>query len=198
MDGAPQAEPFLLRSERATDGVDGCTIRDLDHTGTMTKATERVLEAYQAWQAHLQFVLEGKPIDKKAEEESWGWNGFRGKAMELGLIDCVDTDKATPEYVTGRLSKTWEELGYQRGGMTDIYSPLVSRDEFVAKYLANFHPLVTYAYLDETGWHEPGKMGWFGMGCRDGDQNLSYAQGFLDWLASGNPDDRIVVVDCHT
>ena len=66
------------------------------------------------------------------------------------------------------------------------------------EYLRRLATWTTYAVLDEKGWHAPGEMGWFGCSDetpeaqRDWDEN--FRSRFIDTL---DPEDTVVIVDCH-
>ena len=55
----------------------------------------------------------------------------------------------------------------------------------------------TYAHLDETGWHEPGKMGWWGCSAATPEARKEHHGSFLDWMKSKPDGTLFVVVDCH-
>lgn len=61
-----------------------------------------------------------------------------------------------------------------------------------------FHPLVTFAAVDNDGWHAPGEMGWWGMSSTESPQYLAWCEGFAKRFLGGNQEDVLVLVDCHT
>lgn len=84
-----------------------------------------------------------------------------------------------------------------RSSWHDVYKA-VTKEEFLRDYLITFNPIKTFAVLDEAGWHEAGKMGWFGMSSDTPDSYLKQAQEFPAWLRATPPDASLVVLDCHT
>ena len=41
-------------------------------------------------------------------------------------------------------------------------------------------------------------MGWFGMNDASSDAYIEFKRTFNDWLKTGDPNDWIAIVDCHT
>ena len=56
---------------------------------------------------------------------------------------------------------------------------------------------IPYAYIKDGQWHEPGKMGWFGCSSATENSQKEYDQSFRSMIASCNPEDWLVCVDCH-
>lgn len=58
--------------------------------------------------------------------------------------------------------------------------------------------LYLYAILDDDGWHSKGNMGWFGMSSESGEESLAWDLNlYKNFLKDRNPEDYLVVVDCH-
>lgn len=56
----------------------------------------------------------------------------------------------------------------------------------------------TFAMVDERGWHEKGKMGWWGVDTSTGDSERAFIEKFNSELKNiDNQDKYIVLVDCH-
>jgi hypothetical protein len=56
----------------------------------------------------------------------------------------------------------------------------------------------TFAVLDDSGWHEKGKMGWFGMTTAGPSENEQWGTSFTKQFLEGeSPDTTIVICDCH-
>ena len=98
-----------------------------------------------------------------------------------------DDDEAAREYLDGK-------YGFVMFGR-EYY---LERYGTKAEYLRRQAIWTTYAVVDENGWHAPGRMGWFGCSDetaeaqRDWDEN--FRARFVDAL---DPDDAVVIVDCH-
>ena len=55
-----------------------------------------------------------------------------------------------------------------------------------------------WALLDETGWHEKGKMGWWAMNDSTKDSEQLFLEKFTETInKSENQDKYLIVVDCH-
>ncbi|WP_405315998.1 hypothetical protein [Faecalibacillus faecis] len=80
---------------------------------------------------------------------------------------------------------------YSRKYFKDKYG---SKEEY-AKAMSSFS---TYAILDSNGtWHEPGPMGWFGMSYASVKEEKKFIDKYMDIINKENPDNLIVIVDCH-
>lgn len=81
-----------------------------------------------------------------------------------------------------------------------LYGPEYYRDFYKTKeeYIRRQGIWTTYAVVDEKGWYEPGKMGWFGMSDTtaesEADWDNNYRARFIDTL---DPDDVVYIIDCH-
>lgn len=71
-------------------------------------------------------------------------------------------------------------------------------DTFLAEYIDHFNPVTTYAALDDDGWHAPGEMGWFGCSTDTPDEKGAFVKAFFGkFVKTAQPDDLLVIVDCH-
>jgi len=58
--------------------------------------------------------------------------------------------------------------------------------------------LATHAVLDDKGWHEPSKMGWFGIDYDATEDELTWSTKFYERFLSNPTEHTIVaIVDCH-
>lgn len=65
-------------------------------------------------------------------------------------------------------------------------------------YLMATRNTVLYAVLDEDGWHEPGRMGWFGMSDTTEDDDIRWNKNFYEkYIASKDENYWLTIVDCH-
>ena len=57
----------------------------------------------------------------------------------------------------------------------------------------------TYAVLTPDGiWHEPGRMGWWGISCASSDEESSWYANYYDaFIKNADPDDILTIIDCH-
>lgn len=56
----------------------------------------------------------------------------------------------------------------------------------------------TYAAVDEKGWHEPGKMGWWGCSSSTAESQKDWEDNFrARFIDTLDPEDRVIIVDCH-
>ena len=153
------------------------------------------------WYGSLSLKAGGRADEAKASEVDWDKMFSLDPEEEKRLSEFWD------EYVLGKLpaeiarksEKEKEEyLSDKHGFILDKPEYFLERYGTKAEYLRRQAIWTTYAVLDEKGWHAPGEMGWFGCSTetaetqRDWDEN--FRTRFIDTL---DPEDTVVVVDCH-
>ena len=79
------------------------------------------------------------------------------------------------------------------------YNKKYYKDQYGSKkeYVRCQIELMTYAFIYEDKWYEPGEMGWFGCSDATKDSYKEYRKIFREVLAKLSPEDYIAVVDCH-
>lgn len=74
----------------------------------------------------------------------------------------------------------------------------IERYETKENYAKINSTFTTWALLDEKGWHEKGKMGWFAMANDTKDSELLFIEKFTETIQKPeNQDKYLVIVDCH-
>lgn len=59
-------------------------------------------------------------------------------------------------------------------------------------------PFYTWALVDETGWYEQGKMGWWAMNNATDESTEQFNKKFQEYIkAEENQEKYLVIVDCH-
>ena len=81
-----------------------------------------------------------------------------------------------------------------------LYIKGETEDEFMARRGAtkdDTHPLSVFAFVDSLGeWHASGDMGWFGFASNEKPERAWHDE--LKALTEAiDPDDFVVIVDCH-
>jgi len=110
------------------------------------------------------------------------------RAHSLGLMDVKDSISEEEE----SRSKLREDSRY------DVYSD-ITKSEFMERFISYFNPIQCYAALDENGWHAPGEVGFFGTSSDSPDEKIEFSNSFYQrFIKNKNPNDWLVVVDCHT
>lgn len=65
-------------------------------------------------------------------------------------------------------------------------------------YIRNQFMFHTYAVLNQDGWNEPGRMGWWGMSSATDEQERDWDDTFWNTFMKGLPEDiQITIIDCH-
>lgn len=57
----------------------------------------------------------------------------------------------------------------------------------------------TYAVVTPDGeWHEPGKMGWWGISSATPEEEAEFENNYEEkFIRTANPEWRLTIVDCH-
>lgn len=158
--------------------VDVILKKDVDVEGMKEIARREAMERYDRFQ-----TLVG---DQKWE----AWDVIRARWPD-------DIEKAREEYHAQFPIKASREKAFveEFGFMMDIDQFLVSREAFIDRAAAN--ALVPFAFLDsETGWHEKGDMGWWGI-VRHEKQPEEWGAQFERWWNTLPDDAQLAIVDVH-
>lgn len=160
-------------------------VADLDRDAIqkqMVEKAEAFFDEYARW-------LNGEKFD--------AWDGPRDMAVQLGL---ARVEKRSVEAGPGEVAFPWKDtpgIDAERSTWTDV-ATRIERDAFLEKFLCCFNPIAAWATLDDDGWHEPGKMGWFACSGETPEQYVAYKRAFMEkFIDSAVDDDILVCVDCH-
>ena len=154
--------------------------------------------------------LEGDSIIRSISSDEEYYDYYRNEWYEDGWYD-EDGNLLTTYNPNSKWD--WYDVGGRWNGVLRI------KDEFVyeelgevpvegEKYYTNSAPIGhldltdfinTYAVVTPDGrWHEPGKMGWFGISYASKEDEASWDEGFYDrFIRNANPEWEITIVDCH-
>ena len=127
-----------------------------------------------------EMLAQGSNVDA-ARKFYWDQPGVTA-AMQVKRFDATKEELAD-RWDEGRVVSRWGN------GLSDFLKP---RDEYAKKI--GWQVVGTYAILDDDGWHEKGKMGWFGMSS---DDDESWSIKAMERMRSLPDDHYIVAVDCH-
>jgi len=161
-------------------------LKEVDMAAVARTMTQRAETFYAEY---LQF-LEGKKFPP--------FEGPREKAFSIGLVRVeqgpvhekkdnevvLPWDDGSPRWRDDD-RRTWNDVATR-----------ISKEEFLRKYLDCFHPLATYAALDDEGWHAPGTMGWFGCSSDTPEDKVKWQKDFVGRFLQDH-EDLLVLVDCH-
>lgn len=102
-------------------------------------------------------------------------------------------------FVDGKKPETDEEKDFMEENINfykkEYYLERYGTKEYFIKQKSMF---ICHALLDESGWHEVGEMGWFGVDDSTKDSETIFTEKFNEVLK--NPENQnkyLVIVDCH-
>ncbi len=97
-----------------------------------------------------------------------------------------------------------EDSPLKSGENPDDFRTFYNKNYYTSKYADKYvyakrqSSFTTYAYVTPDGeWHEPGRMGWWGMSSDDSESNDKYDEDFEKMLENLEDDDELHIVDCH-
>lgn len=121
----------------------------------------------------------------------------RSRAIDIGLIE-IRRSGINPREEDRAISwsKFIKDETDQRREWFDVFKVLTV-EELLRDHAAAFLPIRGYAFLDETGWHAPGRMGWWASSDDTPDTYKAYCDDFQKWITESLGDSWFVAVDCH-
>lgn len=122
------------------------------------------------------------------------------KDLDLEGMLKEDTERITREYYDA-VDWLYKELmtGKDINDLTNtLYFEYGIQNESLEEKLARQAVFSTHAVVDDKGWHEASKMGWWAVTYDEKETEQTWAQKFAERFLS-NPTDKtvIVVTDCH-
>ena len=154
-----------------------------------TYIEEKRIQRREVFLLEYRELLAGKRYD--------AFHGPRDRAMRMGLLR-VEEGPAVAR--AGEVILPWAgsvQMSDKRHSWNDVATEITA-ERLETKYGRCFNPLLTYAVVDNDGWHAPGKMGWFGCSDDEPEQYLAWCEGFVPRFLGGDQSDVLVLVDCHT
>lgn len=149
----------------------------------------------------------------KARRGQWGegsaFSNNPRKPGEYDIAEIGDVDFSPDQQIYTESLRLWEivvEDSPLRIGEKDLTrSPYHNKTYFMDKYgdketfaktRACFAP---YACVTPDGeWHEPGRMGWWGISLAEPQDAAEFERSFVDaFIKPADPEWMIAIVDCH-
>ena len=109
----------------------------------------------------------------------------------------MSINEARIEYRAQPLQKALHESEEFKFWWGDLHTEMnVPEDEYVT--IARRGAVTCYSFVTKAGvWMEPGEMGWFGVSSDTPSSREAYDVEVNTYLKSLDPDDILVVIDCH-
>lgn len=187
-------EMDFLIDARTGGKVDQIQLKHLDLKAANDNAAAKCQEAWEDWR-YL--------VTNREEPPRWknDWEGFRMVAHRLGLLVCLNVDELTLEQQLNTPRKLWPRQVKPGVDRYDVYiGHQMPQERFLERFKFQFHPYRLWAYLDQDGWHAPGRIGWFAWSDETPEQLLAHGRAYYERLVRGietTPEHWLTVVDCH-
>jgi hypothetical protein len=189
---ATQGLPGVF-GERKTEAntADATKFSNLDIERIDRLMEEQINNFWAEYQKWLEIKNAGALEDENNIEVRFAMHGDL-EAMGLARIvkdsaPILDPDGSVAKDKNGRDRYTKAEWAYDD----------LTEDELRTKFKWRFG-FGTYAVLDDEGWKEKGKMGWFGTSSDTIEDRIEWGSNYVDkFLRNEDPDTIVAVVDCH-
>lgn len=194
----PETEQVVTRGgwdspeEIEANTSDICRVKDLDLPRIEAEMRKR---AEKFWDEFAEFRKTGK-----VPEDDKGFYTVRSRAMDVGLLEVVEDPEEGKKRGGFRWADTMKHLREDDGRRDwyDVINQDITKEEFMSEWVGHYCPIRTYAALDDDGWHEPGRMGWFGCSSADSESRNEYGKVFMDkFVYEKDPETVLAVCDCH-
>lgn len=169
-------KPGVFDNEAEPDKGDIVSFDEIDFEAVATQTNEDAEKFWDEWQAWL-------------KNPTSDWDGPRSRALHMGLLHVV---QGPAEGISWAVFCRPED---ERRTWTDV-PKIITEKEFFETYTCCFNPIVAFAVLDKDGWHEAGKLGWFGSSSDTPETYVEFRRTFMEKFIK---DDGAlyVVVDYH-
>jgi hypothetical protein len=175
---------FLLKSPSsfAQDG-NYVRARELSLIDCRREAMDRLSNFWGRWQ---DYIRDGGDDDNVREQ-----------ALALGILQCKNADELTGPYERVIPWDKPDTPPEERRNRFDVLLPVTF--EWLCDHCEDyFSPIASFARLDANGWQEKGEMGCFGFSSATPESRQEFNQSLWPWIMSGDQNDWLVCVDCHT
>jgi hypothetical protein len=204
-----QAKDYKICIQRRTEEADHI-ITEYEQSYLDAQTDE---ELYNLWREDYNTYNEnGDELSTYNPQSKWDWWVIGGRwSRENNIIQIKDfvlyntpTDKQVEHYkkcwgyLNGEIEveDPFKEFGYELGMFKKEYlkEKYGSLDNLIKSKMSN----LPYAFVDENGWYEQGKMGMFGMDDATKESIDGYTKFAENYFRDvKNQDKYIVFVDCH-
>jgi hypothetical protein len=154
--------------------ADIASVSDIDFEGMNLEVDIKIEEF---WDKYNKFHT------GELKEDHWVEYDIRSTLIDVGFIKIVDEGERNENGDWVRKPQ-FEELPFT---LEDLKSKGRWHWEFG-----------TWAVLDENGWHEKGKMGWFGMSSATHEDEKEWSKSYVDtFLKNEKQDTLLAIIDAH-
>lgn len=162
--------------------VDGGRVKYVDLNAARDEAADLVMKRYRIYTECVTRVGGGLP-----------WSNYLGR-VEAGELTIQKARELYREQPLKKALNETEEFKFSWECPIDEFS--VDVEELVARERRS--AVTCFSMVTKEGeWVEPGQMGWFGMSSDTRESREAYDVKVNGYLESLDPDDVIVVIDCH-
>lgn len=172
-----------LRVKGSEAGVNYCRGSSLDLERYAKENQTKIREFFEKYEQLSSGAETTEPFE-----------GTRETGLKVGLIDCVDQSQLT--------GNEWRKNEWPANPANPRTEPRYDvfkepNDASKKAVEALYSGIGGWAVLGADGWKQCGNMGWWGMSDANESSVVKFAAEREAWLQSGDPEDWIVIVDCH-
>lgn len=209
-----EVEPYIYKTkEEVLNEIEKHCIKNEELKEKYSKLSDR--EKIADWNGWENLDGEDNLLSTYNPNSKWDWYEVGGRWSRLlktkngyNVDSCLvkDLDLTLDKEAYEKAIRFWElvvEHQQLRDGEEkpfNLYKEeyYIKRYETKENYAKKMSTLSTYAVLTPDGeWHEPGRMGWWGMSHADHNSEKAWDEGYEKFLQEAAPNWKITIVDCH-
>lgn len=180
-DAFKRGTPGLFTTPTFDNHVDACRIKHIDSESVRNTTQTRISHFWEAIKSYTKYGQKCYTEMRVLHELGAAYLTAKPKENPTTFLHPQPFPQDEPEYYVVKRSV------------------VTKKEQLQEKLELYFHPLQTWAFLDpEKGWRESSNVGLFGSSSETTADLLDYLEEFVVWLHSGDDNDWLVIVDCHT
>lgn len=169
------------------------------------------------------FDEDGNLMTTYNEDSKWDWyevggrwsgelilkNGSTADSAKFEDVDWAAMNKLSPDHEKD-IRDYWRLIINKKGTDEEVKQfkddhPFMPSERYVVEKYGTLEEHLriaglfsTFAVVDEKGWYEEGRMGWFGASSATPEEEANWTEDYeKNFIAGLDPEDKITVVDCH-
>lgn len=141
----------------------------------------------------------------------WDWYEVGGRWKNMLIINNPYNPESTIRANSALVKDIrWDLMIEESKKHIEPYEDYIKTSFYSKEYLEQVYPTEkeymrdmiefnTYAVLTPDGeWHEPGKMGWWGISCATPEEERQFSEKYKEqFIKTANPEWELTIVDCH-
>jgi hypothetical protein len=171
--------------------------KDLDVDKLQAEAAERAEKFWTRYNRWLE--IKDLPRNQVPEDDRWLDHDMHSALYNMGVRKCIEPRKpmVNPDGTPVMEFDPYDKCERQKWTEPKFDDTPFLKEELLTKYRWHFE-WGTFCVLDDNGWHEKGKMGWFGCSSDEVEDREQWGDSYYTkFIENEDPMTVFVIVDCH-